>query len=328
MINQQSKVLSELINKFKESHRYLPIAEDGFEEFGKNAETHPIELDSFGSRYALQDTYYFDNGQGTGLGYELRGARVLYSREFYDQTDKGTVDVSTEVFLTNNGDLMKFHTFRESCFCKECQQDHTIVHRMIAKDQALSNDELDAISNSISACEPGELVYQFPTARENNELDNRLSDDQISIIKKAAKLWFPPILEDGTDLNGLYDEKAYSQRVDGEPRWLDLELELADAGVAFSVSGMRVLYSPKLRYETVKGYAELSTEVFLTDRGKFLKFLTFRDTTVYTNKEMYTKLHRVIVKEHSLTDDEIESVFNIISVNLKNAIESSNHPSN
>ncbi len=55
-----------------------------------------------------------------------------------------------EVFLTEEGNLMKFYTIRESRFCQECKQTHTRLHRMVAKDQELDDDELDAVLNNIS----------------------------------------------------------------------------------------------------------------------------------------------------------------------------------
>lgn len=318
MNHQQTNEFKKDIGKIKETHQFFPIIEAGFEESVKNdLEIEPLLWDWFCCRFDYPDAEYFYNERGIGFGYELRGERVFYSQDFHAQTNNGTVDVGTEVFLTDDGNLMKFHTFKESRFCKNCQKNHTIVQRMIAKDQALSNDELDTISNSSSDNQYEEHVSQLPTTGENNKLDNLLSDDQINIIKKAANLWLPPVFEDGTDVTGLYDEKAYCKGADGEPRWSNLEFEIADAGVAFPVDGMRVLYSPIQRYETVNGYAGIDTEVFLTDKVELLKFLTFRDTTIYTNQEVHTRLHRVITEDQSLTCEEIESILKSISSYLK-----------
>jgi hypothetical protein len=73
---------------------------------------------------------------------------VLYSEEFYDLTLEGDVDFCMEVFLTDKGKLLKFYTIRESRYCQNCQQTHTRLHRMIARDQSLDEDELDAILNN------------------------------------------------------------------------------------------------------------------------------------------------------------------------------------
>lgn len=62
----------------------------------------------------------------------------------------GDVDFSMEVFLTGEGELLKFYTIRESRYCQDCQESHTRLRRMVAKDQSLMEDELDAILNNIS----------------------------------------------------------------------------------------------------------------------------------------------------------------------------------
>lgn len=125
MENQLNKVIEDAMK----SLWFPPIFEDGY---GKNGQ------------YVEGD--YFQKADGT----ILRGRLVFYSGEFYDQTVDGDVAFCMEVFLSGEGELLKFYTISESRYCQDCQETHTRLHRMVAKDQALKEDELDAILNNIT----------------------------------------------------------------------------------------------------------------------------------------------------------------------------------
>ncbi|MBL5768653.1 hypothetical protein B5V88_10465 [Heyndrickxia sporothermodurans] len=106
----------------------------------------PIFEDGYGKNEQYDEGDYFQKADGA----LLRGRLVFYSGEFCDQTVNGNVDFSMEVFLTGEGELLKFYTIRESRYCQDCQETHTRLHRMVAKDQSLMEDELDAILNNIT----------------------------------------------------------------------------------------------------------------------------------------------------------------------------------
>jgi hypothetical protein len=148
------------------------------------------------------------------------------------------------------------------------------------------------------------------------------------VVTKVLNHQLPPIIEDGTDLEELYQEGSYQVKADGEARWLDFEYELADVGTIFPLDGMRVLYHPIKKFETILGTAELSKEVFLTGNKEFVTFLTFRDTTFYINEDKYTKLHRVKTKNQSISDDESRTIKNNIISIMKNSQKSSIGTSN
>ena len=130
MKNQLSVELRKTINEAKSSLLFPPIYEDD---------------------YGVEDVHY-DEGTffQTQDEIPLYGRMVFYSGEFYDLTMNGDVDFSMEVFVTDEGNLLKFYTIKESRFCLECQQTHTRLHRMVAMDQVLNDDQLDAILNNLS----------------------------------------------------------------------------------------------------------------------------------------------------------------------------------
>ncbi|RTR26282.1 hypothetical protein EKG37_21670 [Robertmurraya yapensis] len=130
MNNQLSMKLAETVKEAKKSLLFPPIYED-----------------AYGEGDECYDEGTFFQRQGKGL---LCGKMVFYSGEFYDLTIDGDVDLCMEVFLTDEGELVKFYTIRESRYCQVCQETHSRLHRMVAKDQYLDDDEIDAIINNIS----------------------------------------------------------------------------------------------------------------------------------------------------------------------------------
>lgn len=130
MKKQLSMELSNVIRKATKHLSFSPIFEDAYgEESG-----------------SYDEVTFFETQAKT----PLFGRTVLYSEEFYDLTMDGDVDFSNEVFLTDKGNLIKFFTIRESRFCSSCQQTHSRLHRIVARDQSLDCKQLDAIKNNIT----------------------------------------------------------------------------------------------------------------------------------------------------------------------------------
>lgn len=310
--------LNEVIKNTMEFQQLAPIVEQGFEGPMNFVGREPIFW--FGWPFRHQEAFTFESGKGANV--ELLGVRLFCSQEICYETENGTVEVSTELYLKDNGGLTKFYTFREFIFCEKCRQNHILVRRMVARNQTLSENELNGILRSNLVSKFRLSQYQDYALNKKDAMINCLTPDQRSIIKTASKLVLPPVLKDGYDVEELYDEKAYSLAEYGEPRWLDADVsvKLADAGDIFRLSGMRVLYSPKIQYETVNGYAEFSEEVFLDKKGNMVKFYTFRDATAYLNQEKHIRLHRVVAKDQSLSDDEMKSILNSVSTQIKHNI--------
>lgn len=326
MKNQLAMQVSESIKKDKGVLEFSPIVEDGFENI-KDVEIHQDKFyEWFGNRYQICDAYYIYSGHGFGSEYEIKGVRVLYSQEFTDQMGEGKMDLSTEVYLMDDEKFMRFHTFRKIYFCSNCQQHHVIVHRMIAKDQMLSDEEQNALSNNIPAFKLKNSKLELTKEIYNEKMETPLTLNQNKVLNGVKELWLPPIFEDGTDLKGLYDHQVCNLEEDGEPQWT--KLELTDAGVTFPLSGLRVCYTPGIKHQTINGHTEISTEVFLTNEGKLLKFLTFRDTTVYQNNDTRTHFHRTVAKDQTLNSVELDEIMNNISIYLENLNHPLNIPSN
>jgi hypothetical protein len=91
--------------KFSGDQMKKQIILDGFESTLTNVENHSHGnvVNWFGGRYSTQEAYYF--------GYN--GVRVFKELDYVDQIDEGSIEISTEVFLTQDGQLKKFHTFRK-----------------------------------------------------------------------------------------------------------------------------------------------------------------------------------------------------------------------
>lgn len=105
----------------------------------------PVFEDVFENTDIYDEGDYFYQSDGT----PLKGRMVLYSGEIYEEKVSNDVEFFSEVFLTEEGKLIKFYTVKESLFCQECNEIYTSFHRMIAKDQSLDDREIDTIQNNI-----------------------------------------------------------------------------------------------------------------------------------------------------------------------------------
>ncbi|MFE8698285.1 hypothetical protein ACFYKT_18335 [Cytobacillus sp. FJAT-53684] len=100
-----------------------------------------------------QDAGYYDEEEyfrNTG-GEILNGTLVYFSGEFYEETEDGDSEISTEIFLFEDGSLKVFHTFTESHYCEDCEEVHVNSHRINCENQSLDRFDIGVIINNITA---------------------------------------------------------------------------------------------------------------------------------------------------------------------------------
>jgi hypothetical protein len=123
--------LNEIIAVAKQGLLFDPIYENAF---GQDAD------------YYDEEEYFRDDIEET-----LNGTLVYFSGEFYDETEDGDKEISTEVFLIEDGSLKVFHTFTETHYCEDCEMTHGHSHRIVAEDQSLERFDIGVIISKIEA---------------------------------------------------------------------------------------------------------------------------------------------------------------------------------
>lgn len=122
--------LNEIIEVAKQGMLFDPIYETAF---GEDADYYDEEQ-------------YFKNNDGE----ILNGTLVYFSGEAYEETEDGEIEISTEIFLIEDGSLMVFHTFTESLYCEDCEEVHVHSHRIACENQSLDRFDIGVIINNIT----------------------------------------------------------------------------------------------------------------------------------------------------------------------------------
>lgn len=83
-------------------------------------------------------------------GNYLRGYLVYSSTHHIEKMNDGEVTFSKEIYLTENGTLQKYYCYAEWPYCKNCKRTHSYIHREVAKDQTLTENELEKVEEFIT----------------------------------------------------------------------------------------------------------------------------------------------------------------------------------
>ncbi|OZU89417.1 hypothetical protein CIL03_06810 [Virgibacillus indicus] len=130
MKKQYGRYLDETIDFALKLYQLHSIAKEGYDGF-----MHASECN------------YFRKGDGT----YLRGYSVLTTVNHIEKKTEKKLTFSKDVYLTDNGTLQKFYSVTEWSYCDKCKRTHPYIHRELAKDQTLSENELEKIEEFITA---------------------------------------------------------------------------------------------------------------------------------------------------------------------------------
>lgn len=89
---------------------------------------------------------YFKKADGT----YLRGYLVFSTTHLIEKGVERELTFSKEIYLTENGILQKYYSYAEWPYCEKCKKAHSYVHREVAKDQTLTENELEKIEEFIT----------------------------------------------------------------------------------------------------------------------------------------------------------------------------------
>lgn len=89
---------------------------------------------------------YFKKADGT----YLRGLLVFSTTHLIEKGAERELTFSKEIYLTENGTLRKFFSYTEWPYCENCKKAHPYIHREVAKDQTLTENELEKIEEFIT----------------------------------------------------------------------------------------------------------------------------------------------------------------------------------
>lgn len=89
---------------------------------------------------------YFKKTDGT----YLRGYQVFSTTHLIEKRAERELTFSKEVYLTENGTLQKYYSYAEWPYCDNCKKAHPYIHREVAKDQILTENELEKIEEFIT----------------------------------------------------------------------------------------------------------------------------------------------------------------------------------
>lgn len=129
MKKQYGRQLDETIDLAMRLYQLPSIVKEGHEEF-----EHVNECD------------YFKKEDGT----YLRGYLVFSITTLIEKGAKIELTFSKEIYLTENGTLEKYYSYAEWPYCKNCKGTHPYIHREVAKDQILTENELEKVEEFIT----------------------------------------------------------------------------------------------------------------------------------------------------------------------------------
>ncbi|WP_062109763.1 hypothetical protein [Bacillus niameyensis] len=94
----------------------------------------------------VNECEYFKKADGT----YLRGYPVHSTTHLIEKGAERELTFSKEIYLTENGTLQKFYSYSEWPYCESCKKTHSYIHREIAKDQTLTENELEKVEGFIT----------------------------------------------------------------------------------------------------------------------------------------------------------------------------------
>ncbi|MBD8069760.1 MULTISPECIES: hypothetical protein [Bacillaceae] len=110
-----------------------------------NLEFEPVPKNATGDDWNYdEEEFYIGNDGDVLMGY------LLYnSEEFQQEGIDGNIEMEKEIFLTEEGRLLVVFAVTEYDYCPSCEKVHCRLHRIIAQDQSLSNEEAVAVLNEL-----------------------------------------------------------------------------------------------------------------------------------------------------------------------------------
>ncbi|MGO5010524.1 hypothetical protein ACTQ5K_01365 [Niallia sp. Sow4_A1] len=129
MKKQYGRQLEETIDLAMRLYQLPSIVKEGHERF-----EHVNECD------------YFKKAAGT----YLRGYLVFSTTYLIEKGAESELTFSKAIYLTENGTLQKYYSYAEWPYCENCKKSHPYIHREEAKDQTLTENELEKIEEFIT----------------------------------------------------------------------------------------------------------------------------------------------------------------------------------
>jgi hypothetical protein len=132
----------------EEKNNFLTMGEkiEGLLIKGQNTlEFEPIPKNATGDDWNYDDKeFYIGNRSDVLMGY------LLYnSEEFHEEGMDGNIEIDKEIYLTDEGRILVVYEVTEYDYCQSCEKVHCRSHRIIARDQSLSNEEAVAVLNEL-----------------------------------------------------------------------------------------------------------------------------------------------------------------------------------
>lgn len=152
--------INELVNRINQTKEELAVMDEKIFDIEMDKLNKIIEVAKQGLIFKPiyetafgEEVDYYDEEQyfRSDDGEILNGTLVYFSGEFFEETEEGPIEISTQIFLVEDGSLKVTHTFTESNYCEDCELMHVHSHRKICENQSLDRFDIGVIINNITA---------------------------------------------------------------------------------------------------------------------------------------------------------------------------------